>query len=163
METPRQFSHTIWLNRSLILNANKAYSHWGNRSGPAKTLRQRGAVASQRFPRMARARVDVVVSYPDRKKRDVFNLYPTMKSYIDGLVDNEGGGTQSKGAGFLPDDNDIYLSGPFMHWSGMLSDRPGKNGMFRFDLLVTEMESRPIKETKDIGQFDVGQRWTILG
>lgn len=162
METPRQFTHTIWLGRKLILNANQAYSHWGNRSGPAKTLRQRGAVAARRFPRMDRARVDVVVSYPDRRKRDVFNLYPTMKSYIDGMVDNEGGGTQSTGAGFLPDDNDTFLSGPFMHWSGMLSDRPGKNGMFRFDLLVTEMEPLPLTVTEKIGEFNIDQRWTIL-
>lgn len=145
--------HTIWLAPNEILNANQAYSHWGNRSGPAKLLRARGNVDKRLLPRFERVRIDAVASYVDRRKRDVQNLYPTMKSYVDGLVDNEGNGTQALGKGILPDDNDTYLSGPFLHWSGMLSDRR-KEGLARFDLTFTPIPDVMPKSKEGIHEWN---------
>lgn len=146
--------YPIWIARDKLLNTNNAYTHWGNRSGPAKYLRELGkSHAPLLLPAFGRAKVDAYVSYPDRRKRDVQNLYPTMKSYVDGLVDNEGQGTQSHGKGILPDDNDAYLDGPFLHWTGMRSDR-FKEGLFRFDILIREMPDVMPKETKQIPDWD---------
>lgn len=131
--------HTVWVPRQFTLNSNDASGHWVKRSVPARWLRDKGQRDQVTLPKFKRAQIDAIVSYPDRRRRDVQNLYPTMKSYVDGLVDNEGNGTQAKGLGILPDDNDSYLSGPFLHWSGKLSDRPGKDGMFRFDLRILEL------------------------
>lgn len=46
----------------------------------------------------------VRVLWPNRKRRDVHNIMPTVKPIIDGLVD----------AGVLPDDHDGVLRGPFL-------------------------------------------------
>lgn len=146
---------TVWIPSSKILNSNNAYKHWANRSGPAKFLRELGQAEAVNLRKFKRAKVDVIVSYPDRRKRDCQNLYPTMKSFVDGLVDNEGNGTQALGKGILPDDNDAYLSGPFLHWSGYLSDRR-KEGLFRFDIFIDDLPDVMPKSTEEILEF--GQR-----
>lgn len=49
------------------------------------------------------ARVVLTFRFPDRRRRDVSNLYPYVaKPIVDGLVD----------ARILPDDDDLHLIGP---------------------------------------------------
>lgn len=52
-----------------------------------------------------RARIVVTVRFPDKRRRDVSNLYPYVaKPIVDGLVD----------ARILPDDDDLHCIGPDM-------------------------------------------------
>lgn len=148
---------TVFIPRELIRNSNARDEHWSDRSGPTASLRQLAQPYVRHIPRMPRARVDVTVSYPDGRSRDVYNLYPTMKAFIDGLVNGlpeydvvmvNGKPKRKRKApreefGFLPDDNDKYLSGPHMEWSGRPSRYTGRMGRFQFDLLITELEPRP--------------------
>lgn len=121
---------TYWLDvhPDNVLNANDR-KHWGSTTGPRQVLRTQGrsygALAKQ--PLLRHIRFDAWVSYPDRIPRDVLNLYPTMKAFGDGLVD----------ARVIPDDNDLYMSGPFMRWAGRLSRKPG---WFEFSIRITEID-----------------------
>lgn len=148
---------TVMVPRDLIRNSNDRDNHWSERSGPVASLRQLALPHVRAIPRMQRARIDVEVSYPDNVSRDAYNLYPTMKAFIDGLVNGipeydivmgKNGKPRKKRRpprkdfGFLVDDNDKYLSGPHMEWSGRLSSSTGRLGSFQFDLTITELEPR---------------------
>jgi hypothetical protein len=90
-----------------VVNLNDARrDHWAVKSRKANVLRARGrlAVRLAGSPRMVAARCVVQVFYPDRRKRDVANLYPTVKALVDGMVE----------AGLLPDDDDTHLTGPHL-------------------------------------------------
>jgi Holliday junction resolvase RusA-like endonuclease len=92
---------------SEVANANDARrEHWGTKSRKARALRARGALAYRLAgsPRMDVVRCSVQVYYPDRRKRDVANLHPTVKALVDGMVK----------AGLLPDDDDAHLTGPHL-------------------------------------------------
>lgn len=54
--------------------------------------------------RIERAHIEITMTWPDRKRRDVNNWQPTAKAIVDGLV---------KG-GLLPDDDDTHVTGPDM-------------------------------------------------
>lgn len=90
-----------------VANANDARrEHWAVKSRKARALRARGALAWRLAgsPRMDRVRCVVHVYYPDRRKRDVANLHPTVKALVDGMV----------AAGLLADDDDAHLTGPHL-------------------------------------------------
>lgn len=90
-----------------VVNANDARAeHWAVKGRKARALRARGALAWRLAgsPRMDRVRCAVHVYYPDRRKRDVANLHPTVKALVDGMV----------AAGLLPDDDDAHLTGPHL-------------------------------------------------
>lgn len=88
-----------------LLNANERM-HWAPKSAITREIRRTAwALAKQAgVPALKRAHVDVEYRPPDRRRRDVHNLYPSAKACVDGLVD----------AGVLPDDNDEHLTGPDM-------------------------------------------------
>lgn len=90
-----------------VLSANDRYQHWGQRARGTQRLRDRGRLAYRLAgsPHLEVAVCTVPVCYPDRRKRDVANLYNTAKAILDGMV----------GAGLLPDDDDAHLSGPWLH------------------------------------------------
>lgn len=83
-----------------------------------KVLRHAGAInaRSQGIPAMKRAHVVVWVSWPDRRRRDAHNIYPTIKALVDGIVSD---------ARVLPDDSDDYLIGPDLRRSADTSGIPG--------------------------------------
>lgn len=116
------------IHEANVLNSNDRPGHWSERSGPTQVVRTLGRAQSKRLGRYERVRVGVEVSYPDRRIRDAQNLYNTMKAYVDGLVDG--------GKGILPDDNDLFVSGPHLDWSGKMSGRPG---WFRFRVTLTPL------------------------
>jgi hypothetical protein len=89
-------------------------------------------VQSLRLPKFKTARLDVEVYYPVAWKADVNNWQPTMKAYVDGLVNVHP--VTKLGQGILFDDNDRYFSGPHM------TKGPGKSGVkgwFRFHCKLT--------------------------
>lgn len=88
-----------------LLNANQRI-HWRQRAARTRVLRDAALVLARaaRMPRLERAYVIAEYRPPDRRRRDVANLYPSFKACIDGIVS----------AGVLPDDSDTYLTGPDM-------------------------------------------------
>lgn len=155
MTSPVTATWAFDVHESYTLNANNISGHWAKNSDGKEILRTLGAthLRTHKIPRFARARMDVLVSYPSRRIQDVANLYPTMKAYVDGMVNGipqyeivagKGGVPKKKRKtppvefGILPDDNDVFLSGPHLEWSGKLSGRPGH---FRFEVTLTELAS----------------------
>jgi hypothetical protein len=122
-------SFTLYIHKGYILNANQRL-HWAPEAERKKVLRQLGNLQHRTLPKWTqRVKIDAYVSYPARQPRDVANLHPTMKTVLDGLVDG--------GKGILPDDNDSYVSGPFLHPSG---EKSGRKDWYRFDVTITELD-----------------------
>jgi crossover junction endodeoxyribonuclease RusA len=96
-----------------LLNANRR-QHWAVKARITRDLRQVAFVCARRDRVPALSRAHIVVEYcpPDRRRRDVHNLFPSAKAAVDGLVD----------AGVLPDDSDTYLTGPDMRLGQVIAD-----------------------------------------
>lgn len=95
-------SVVVEVRRPWLLTANQRL-HWRQKAERTATLRaltRSAAGLAKPFP--GRVRCIVTVSSPDKRRRDVHNLMPTVKACVDGLVD----------AGWLTDDSDRYLQGP---------------------------------------------------
>lgn len=122
-----------WIHKSMVLNAN-SLPHWGTKTKIVNDLKILGKVAGQRLGRkFAKVKLDVTVSYPTARKSDAHNYMPTMKHYVDGMVDKPKtvkGQKQGPARGILTDDSDAYFSGPYITGSGEKSGRPD---WFRFD------------------------------
>jgi Holliday junction resolvase RusA-like endonuclease len=104
MSGPR--SWTIELPAGMdLLNANQRY-HWRVRAERTKHIRSTAEILARgaKIPTLARAHIIGEFRPPNRRRRDVANLYPSFKAAIDGLVD----------AGVLEDDDDTHLVGPDM-------------------------------------------------
>lgn len=88
-----------------LLNANQRL-HWRKKAPITRALREASAILARqaRIPTLARAHIVGEYRPPDRRRRDVANLYPSFKAAIDGLVD----------AAVLDDDDDTRLVGPDM-------------------------------------------------
>jgi Holliday junction resolvase RusA-like endonuclease len=88
-----------------LLNANRRV-HWRVRAETTKDIRTAAylATAARTVPALQRAQIVAEYRPPDRRRRDVHNLYPSAKAAVDGLVD----------ARVLPDDSDAHLIGPDM-------------------------------------------------
>jgi len=127
----------LWLHKDLVMNANHSYRHWSEKNNKAQDLKMIGRSDSRKLGRYKQVRMDVVVSYPVNRQRDVNNLQPTMKHYIDGLVDRPDtvkGQKQGPARGFLADDDDTQFRGPFMEWSGVRAERPDR---YKFHIKLT--------------------------
>jgi crossover junction endodeoxyribonuclease RusA len=85
-----------------ILNANQRL-HWSKRAAMTRLLRTEASLHAHDIAPMSRAHLTVHVGWPDKRRRDVSNIAPTLKACIDGFVSD---------AGLLPDDSDAYLVGP---------------------------------------------------
>lgn len=88
-----------------LLNTNQRI-HWRVRSQRTKLIRGEAAQLARKagIPQLGRAHIVGEFRPPNRRRRDVANLYPSFKAAIDGLVD----------AAVLPDDDDTHLVGPDM-------------------------------------------------
>jgi hypothetical protein len=117
-------SFTVYIHKSNMLNANQRL-HWAPERDRKKVLRQLGTLWHRRLGKWDRLKMDAYVSYPDGRSRDVANLHPTMKHFLDGMVDH--------GKGILPDDSDAHVAGPYLHPTGVKSDRKDH---FRFDITL---------------------------
>lgn len=110
-----------------LLNANQR-QHWRTKAKITRNIRIAAMFCAKnvRVPALARAQIVAEYRPPNRRRRDVHNLYPSAKAAVDGLVD----------AGVLPDDSDAYLVGPDMRLGEV---EPGG----RLLLHITELEVTP--------------------
>ncbi|MGS2641710.1 hypothetical protein [Streptosporangium sp. G12] len=101
---PRSWTLTLPAGMRL-LNANQRLHH-APRARLTAALRAAGRQAAEdaQVPALGRAHIYGCYRPPDRRRRDVGNLYPSFKALIDGCVDY----------GVLPDDDDTHLIGPDM-------------------------------------------------
>lgn len=87
-----------------LLNANQRL-HWSTKAKRTRGWRNATTwhAIARSLPRgLDRVHIVAVVRWPDKRRRDVHNVMPTIKACIDGLVDY----------GLIPDDNDKHLIGP---------------------------------------------------
>lgn len=106
---------TVSVPRAWLLNANSRL-HWREKARRTAALRDVAAlhVPAGAGPLQGRQRCVVTVEWPNRRRRDVANIHPTVKACIDGLVSD---------AGLLPDDSDQFLVGPDLRVSDQLCDK----------------------------------------
>lgn len=107
-----------------FINANDRLHHHA-KAPLTRAWRAAGqaAVLAQFLPyHMQRAHIVCTIRFPDNRRRDVGNYFPTAKALVDGLVD----------AKLLHDDNDKYVLGPDMR-------REYPNGPARVTLTVKEL------------------------
>jgi crossover junction endodeoxyribonuclease RusA len=97
------------------LNANDRYKRRPDKEIRAWRDAARLHAHAARLPKLQRAHLLVVLSFPDLRRRDVHNLYPTIKACVDGFVDY----------GLLPDDSHQYLVGPDLRLGEKSARRPG--------------------------------------
>ncbi len=117
---------TLTVASSNLLTANRRIHHM-QRARITRVLRHAASLNAEPIPRMQRAHLTVWVSWPDRRRRDVHNIMPTVKALVDGAVS---GPVRPKGTppwtkGVLPDDSDQYLTGPDLRVTDELSGVPG--------------------------------------
>lgn len=107
-----------------LLNANRRIHHHA-RARLTRNLRGIAywCVREAKVPHLERAHIVVEYRPPDRRRRDVHNLFPSAKAAVDGVVD----------AGVLTDDSDAYLIGPDMRLGAV---EPGG----RLVIHITELE-----------------------
>lgn len=84
------------------INANDRL-HYRVKAKKTKTLRQLGKQSAEGLLFPDPCRIVAYFGFPDRRKRDLHNYYPTLKALIDGIVTD---------AGALIDDNSEHLIGP---------------------------------------------------
>lgn len=129
-----------WIHKNMVLNQNKL-PHWG-KGNPIKTdLKLLGKAAGRKLgKRFVKVRMTVLVSYPTAASADAANYYPTMKAYVDGMVDKPPvvkGQKALPARGCLADDSDAFFDGPHLTGSGVKS---GRKDWFRFDCRLEVIE-----------------------
>ena len=105
-------SITVAIPYAGILTSNQRL-HWLAKAEKTSNIRRRAWIAWMLAgsPRMERARCVAHLAYPNKRKRDVSNLMPTIKAAIDGIVSGPGS-LKRRGGCLLPDDDDAHLIGP---------------------------------------------------
>lgn len=130
----------LYLHKDSVMNANDKYRHWSDKARKVEMLKLVGSLDARKLGRYRHVTMDVDVSYPVNRNRDVSNLHPTMKHYVDGLVNKPKtvrGQKQGPARGFLADDDDSQFRGPFLHPTGVRS--PVKDQyLFHVKLSVVE-------------------------
>jgi len=131
---------TQYIHKSLVLNANRL-PHWGTKNKIVKDLKILGRVAGKNLgKKFLKVKMDVAVSYPTAASADAHNYMPTMKHYVDGMVDIPPavkGQKRLPARGILIDDDDAHFSGPYITGTGEKSDR---KDFFRFDCRLEVMD-----------------------
>jgi hypothetical protein len=117
---------TLTVGSSNLLTANRRIHHM-QRARATRVLRHAAAINAEPIPRMERAHLTVWVSWPDRRRRDVHNVMPTVKALVDGAVSGpvRPRGSDAWTKGVLPDDDDRHLTGPDLRVTDELSGIPG--------------------------------------
>ena len=105
------------VTRGYELNANQRL-HWAVKARRTSFLRleswaQVVSAGHALAPFAHRVRCIVDVSWPNKRRRDVHNIMPTVKACIDGIVDS----------GLLVDDSDKYLVGPDLRVADTLAPK----------------------------------------
>jgi crossover junction endodeoxyribonuclease RusA len=90
----------------LLLTSNQRL-HWAKKAELTAYWRALGAAAVDLYevPAMQRAHVTVTLRWPDKRRRDPMNWWPTIKACVDGMVQS---------GRWIADDDDTHLIGPDM-------------------------------------------------
>lgn len=138
--SPSSYEWTTWIHKSMVLNQNRL-PHHHVKAPIIRDLKLLGKAAGRKLGRkFQRVQLDVTVAYPTAASADVGNYYPTMKAYVDGMVDKPKavkGMKQQPARGVLTDDSDAFFRGPFLHPAG---EKSGRKDWFRFDCRLTVLE-----------------------
>jgi crossover junction endodeoxyribonuclease RusA len=108
-----------------FLNSNQRL-HWRKKMELTKKWRAAGCAAIEAAfepHHYTSAHIVVAIRWPDNRRRDPGNWYPTAKALVDGLVD----------ANLLPDDDGEHLLGPDLR-----RERP--NGPARVTVTIEPLE-----------------------
>jgi crossover junction endodeoxyribonuclease RusA len=82
-----------------LMNANDR-EHWSKRARVSSLIRTTSRGLCKGIPKgMKQVKIRAIYYAPDNRRRDVSNLFPSVKAAVDGLVD----------AGVIKDDNDKYV------------------------------------------------------
>lgn len=81
-----------------LMNANDR-EHWSKRAKVSSLIRTTARSQCKGIPKMAKIKIKAIYYAPDNRRRDVSNLFPSVKAAVDGIVD----------AGVIKDDNDKYV------------------------------------------------------
>lgn len=105
--TARTLQFAVPGHRAQLLNANQRLHRMqtANRTRYWRQLTRAVLDAGSHAhggPWQGRAHVVITFSWPDRRRRDVGNLFPTCKAIVDGIRD----------AGVLVEDDDDHVLGP---------------------------------------------------
>jgi len=129
-----------YIHKSLVLNQN-SLPHWGKATPIKRDLKLLGKAAGRKLGRkFHKVKLTVAVSYPVAWSADASNYYPTMKAYVDGMVDIPPpvkGQKRQPARGCLVDDSDAYFDGPHLTGTGVKSERKD-HFLFRCRLEVLE-------------------------
>lgn len=121
-----------WIHKSLVLNQNRL-PHHHVKAPIIRDLKVLGKVAGMKLgKKFKKVKFEVLVSYPTLVSADAQNYYPTMKAYVDGMVDKPKavkGQKQQPARGVLTDDSDAYFTGPHLTGTG---ERSGRKDFFLF-------------------------------
>lgn len=114
---------THQFTRSTLLTSNQRL-HWAVANKRKVAIRDVFTVLARQHPQIrGRARVEAVLEFPDRRRRDRMNWWPTIKAATDGLVIG----------GLLVDDSDEWIDGPLIR----IAPDPGYSGMVTVTMIVT--------------------------
>ena len=81
-----------------LLNANDR-DHWRKSAVKTATIRSVARGQAKGIPKLNKVKIRAVYYAPDNRRRDVSNLFPSVKAAVDGIVD----------AGVLKDDSDKFV------------------------------------------------------
>lgn len=126
MGKARVFWLSIPVPRAQLLTSNQRL-HWADRARRTRVLRARARAAAlvKGLPRdLARVHIVGHVDYPDKRARDVMNIYPTLKAFVDGITDH----------GLTSDDDDQHVTGPDARPTGNIT-----KGHYTIHLEITEV------------------------
>jgi Holliday junction resolvase RusA-like endonuclease len=81
-----------------LLNANMR-EHWSKRAHLTSDIRILSRNLSSHIPRLEKVKIRAVYYAPNNRRRDMSNIFPSVKAAVDGLTDS----------GVLKDDSDRYV------------------------------------------------------
>lgn len=81
-----------------LMNANDR-EHWRTRAKVSSLIRTIARGQCKDVPHLGKVKIRAVYYAPDNRRRDVSNLFPSVKAAVDGIVD----------AGVIKDDNDKFV------------------------------------------------------
>lgn len=81
-----------------LLNAN-GREHWSKRANVTSTIRMTARNLASHIPHLERVKIRAIYYASNNRRRDMSNLFPSVKAAVDGLVD----------AGVLKDDSDRFV------------------------------------------------------
>jgi crossover junction endodeoxyribonuclease RusA len=103
-----------------LLNANDRI-HWSKRAHLTSDIRMLSRNLSSHIPRLEKVKIRAIYYPPNNRRRDMSNIFLSVKAAVDGLVDS----------GVLKDDSDRYVRGHEL----LPGDHVVKNGQLVIEIV----------------------------